>query len=87
VRLCQFQAPGGGRRVGALAGDAMIDITAPVADLLVRRRRTAGIERLARRLAQTDPGPGPARAPGGDVGSITIEPIGTLRNPVRRPEA
>ena len=29
MKLCQFQAAGGGRRVGVLDGDTVIDITAP----------------------------------------------------------
>ena len=28
MKLCQFQAAGGGHRVGVLDGDAVIDITA-----------------------------------------------------------
>jgi 2-dehydro-3-deoxy-D-arabinonate dehydratase len=57
MKLCQFQTPRGGRRVGVVDGDAVIDITAPaervtsVLDLLLRGRTPAGIERLARRLA------------------------------------
>jgi 2-dehydro-3-deoxy-D-arabinonate dehydratase len=58
MRLCQFQVPGAGRRVGLVDGDAVVDITAPregvtsVLDLLRRGRAPAGIERLARRLAR-----------------------------------
>ena len=58
MKLCQFQAAGGGRRVGVLDGDAVIDITAPkagagsVLDLLLTGRTPAGIERLARRLSR-----------------------------------
>jgi 2-dehydro-3-deoxy-D-arabinonate dehydratase len=57
MKLCQFQVTGGGRRVGVVDGDAVIDITAPsvgvrsVLDLLITGRTPAGIERLARRLA------------------------------------
>ena len=29
MKLCQFQVAGGGRRVGVLDGDDVIDITAP----------------------------------------------------------
>ena len=58
MKLCQFQVAGGGRRVGVLDGDDVIDITAPragvgsVLDLLVAGRTPAGIERLARRLGR-----------------------------------
>jgi 2-dehydro-3-deoxy-D-arabinonate dehydratase len=58
MRLCQFVLPGRGRRVGAVEGDAVVDITAPrrgigsVLELLTRGRTAAGIERLARRLAR-----------------------------------
>ncbi len=58
MKLCQFQVAGGGRRVGVLDGDDVIDITAPragvgsVLDLLVSGRTPAGIERLARRLGR-----------------------------------
>jgi 2-dehydro-3-deoxy-D-arabinonate dehydratase len=58
MKLCQFQAPGGARRVGLLDGDTVVDITAPragiasVLDLVVRGRTAAGVERLARRLAR-----------------------------------
>jgi 2-dehydro-3-deoxy-D-arabinonate dehydratase len=58
MKLCQFQAPGGARRVGVVDGDAVIDITAPragiasVLDLVVQGRTVAGVERLARRLAR-----------------------------------
>jgi len=58
MKLCQFQAPGGGRRVGVVESDQVIDITAPregvqgVLDLVVQGRTAAGIERLARRLAR-----------------------------------
>jgi 2-dehydro-3-deoxy-D-arabinonate dehydratase len=58
MKLCQFQIAGGGRRVGVLDGDDVIDITAPragvgsVLDLLVSGRTPAGIERLARRLGR-----------------------------------
>jgi 2-dehydro-3-deoxy-D-arabinonate dehydratase len=58
MKLCQFQAAGGARRVGVLDGDAVIDITAPragvrsVLDLVRQGRTPAGIERLARRLAR-----------------------------------
>ncbi len=78
MKLCQFQGPGGGRRVGLLDGDAVIDITAradgveSVGDLLLRGRTAAGMERLARRLARgrrrrypwrgLDRAPGPRRA-------------------------
>jgi 2-dehydro-3-deoxy-D-arabinonate dehydratase len=57
MKLCQFQAAGGARRVGVLDGDAVIDITSPrtgitsVLDLVVQGRTAAGVERLARRLA------------------------------------
>jgi 2-dehydro-3-deoxy-D-arabinonate dehydratase len=58
MRLCQFQVPGGGPRVGVVEGDEVVDITAPregvasALDLVVRGRTGAGIERLARRLAR-----------------------------------
>ena len=48
MKLCQFQAAGGGRRVGVLDGDTVIDITAPragagsVLDLLLTGRRRPG---------------------------------------------
>jgi len=57
MRLCQFQVPGAGRRVGVVDGDVVSDVTAPrdgvgsVLDLIVRGRTAAGVERLARRLA------------------------------------
>jgi 2-dehydro-3-deoxy-D-arabinonate dehydratase len=58
MKLCQFQVAGGGRRVGVVDGDAVVDITAPragvssVMDLVTTGRTAAGIERLARRLAR-----------------------------------
>jgi 2-dehydro-3-deoxy-D-arabinonate dehydratase len=58
MKVCQFQIAGGGRRVGVLDGDSVIDITAPragvgsVLDLVVAGRTPAGVERLARRLAR-----------------------------------
>jgi 2-dehydro-3-deoxy-D-arabinonate dehydratase len=58
MRLCQFQLPGGERRVGVVEGEAVIDITArkdgvvSVLDLIRLGRTAAGIERLARRLAR-----------------------------------
>jgi 2-dehydro-3-deoxy-D-arabinonate dehydratase len=58
MKLCQFQVAGGGRRVGVLDGDTVIDITAPragagsVLDLVVAGRTPAGIERLARQLSR-----------------------------------
>jgi len=58
MKLCQFQIPGAGRRVGLLEGDTVIDITArqdgiaSVLDLLLRGRTAPGIERLARRLGR-----------------------------------
>ncbi len=75
MRLCQFQIPAAGRRVGVLDGDEVIDITArsegvsSVLDLLLRGRTAAGIERLARRLARAPRRPrypwrGLDRAPG-----------------------
>ncbi|MBI2466384.1 MAG: hypothetical protein HYV62_00940, partial [Candidatus Rokubacteria bacterium] len=59
MRLCQFQLPGGGRRVGLVEDDAVVDITAPgmgvgsVVDLVVAGRTAAGVERLARRLLRS----------------------------------
>jgi 2-dehydro-3-deoxy-D-arabinonate dehydratase len=59
MKICQFQAAGGGRRVGVVQGDEVVDITAPregagsVLALLLRGRTAAGIERLARRLVRT----------------------------------
>jgi 2-dehydro-3-deoxy-D-arabinonate dehydratase len=75
MRLCQFQMPGGGLRVGVVEGEAVVDITAPregvgtVQDLLLRGRTPTGIERLARRLARAPRRPRHAwaaldRAPG-----------------------
>jgi 2-dehydro-3-deoxy-D-arabinonate dehydratase len=58
MKLCQFQTPRDGRRVGLVEGDEVVDITSraervrSVLDLLVRGRTPAGIERLARRLAR-----------------------------------
>jgi 2-dehydro-3-deoxy-D-arabinonate dehydratase len=58
MKLCQFQIAGGGRRVGVVEGDTVIDITAPragvgsVLDLVTVGRTPAGIERLVRRLAR-----------------------------------
>jgi len=58
MKLCQFQVAGGGRRVGVVDGDAVIDITATrtgvgsVLDLVTAGRTPAGVERLARRLAR-----------------------------------
>ncbi|MFQ5898502.1 MAG: fumarylacetoacetate hydrolase family protein [Candidatus Methylomirabilia bacterium] len=58
MRLCQFQTPGAGRRVGLVEGDTVTDITTrqegivSVLDLLLRGRTAAGIERIARRLAR-----------------------------------
>jgi 2-dehydro-3-deoxy-D-arabinonate dehydratase len=58
MRLCQFQTPRDGRRVGLVEGDEVVDITSraegvgSVLDLVVRGRTPAGIERLARRLAR-----------------------------------
>jgi 2-dehydro-3-deoxy-D-arabinonate dehydratase len=57
MKLCQFQVAGA-RRVGALEGDSVIDITAPragvnsVLDLITKGRTPAGIERLARQLVR-----------------------------------
>jgi 2-dehydro-3-deoxy-D-arabinonate dehydratase len=58
MKLCQFQTPRDGRRVGLVEGDTVVDITSraervgSVLDLIVRGRTPAGIERLARRLAR-----------------------------------
>jgi len=58
VKLCQFQHAAGGRRVGLIDGDTVLDITSRAAgltsvlDLIVRGRTPAGIERLAARLAR-----------------------------------
>lgn len=58
MKLCQFQTPDGGRRVGLVEGETVTDITArregivSVLDLLVRGRTASGIERMARRLAR-----------------------------------
>jgi len=58
MKLCQFQAAGGGRRVGVLDGDAVIDITAPragagsVLELVLTGKTATGIERLARQLSR-----------------------------------
>jgi 2-dehydro-3-deoxy-D-arabinonate dehydratase len=58
MKLCQFQVAGGGRRVGVVDGEAVIDITAPragagsVLDLIRAGRTPAGIERLARKLSR-----------------------------------
>jgi 2-dehydro-3-deoxy-D-arabinonate dehydratase len=58
MKLCQFQIAGGGRRVGVVDGDAVIDITTPragvasVLDLVTRGRTPTGIERLARQLSR-----------------------------------
>ena len=57
MKLCQFLIAGG-RRVGLVDGDMVVDITSPrdgaasVLDLLLRGRTPVGIERLARRLAR-----------------------------------
>src|SRR6516164_1463254 len=57
MKLCQFQLPRLGARLGVLDGDTVIDVTSPrvgvtsVLDLLVQGRSPLGIERLARRLA------------------------------------
>jgi len=57
VKLCQFQTPRGGRRVGVVEDEDVVDITSAserltsALDLLLRGRTPAGIERLARRLA------------------------------------
>jgi 2-dehydro-3-deoxy-D-arabinonate dehydratase len=57
MKLCQFQTPRGGRRVGVVDGDTVVDITAPsegvrsVLDLLVRGKTPTGIDRLAGRLS------------------------------------
>jgi len=58
MKLCQFEVPGAGRRVGVVEDAEVIDITARAAGVgsvldLVRQGRTpAGVERLARRLAR-----------------------------------
>lgn len=58
MRLCQFQLPGGGRRIGVADGEQVVDITArgdgvaSVLDLIVRGRTATGVERLVRRLAR-----------------------------------
>jgi 2-dehydro-3-deoxy-D-arabinonate dehydratase len=58
MKLCQFQAAGGARRVGVVEGEAVIDITAPragvgsVLDLVIQGRTPTGIERLARQLVR-----------------------------------
>jgi 2-dehydro-3-deoxy-D-arabinonate dehydratase len=58
MKLCQFQIAGGGRRVGVVDGDMVIDITAARAGAgsvleLVRAGRTpTGVERLARQLSR-----------------------------------
>jgi 2-dehydro-3-deoxy-D-arabinonate dehydratase len=60
MRLCQFQLPRGGPRIGLVDGETVVDITTPrqgirtVRDLLTRGRTAAGVERLARRLARGD---------------------------------
>lgn len=56
MKLVQFAPPGGGKRVGLVDGDRVLDITArregiaSVLDLVVRGGTAAAIERLARRL-------------------------------------
>jgi 2-dehydro-3-deoxy-D-arabinonate dehydratase len=58
MKLCQFQTPRDGRRVGLVEGDEVVDITSraervgSVLELVVRGRTPAGIERLAGRLAR-----------------------------------
>jgi 2-dehydro-3-deoxy-D-arabinonate dehydratase len=58
VKLCQFQLPGRGRRVGLVEGDSVIDVTSPgdgitsVLDLVNQGRSAAGLERLVRRVAR-----------------------------------
>ncbi len=58
MRLCQFQTPREGRRVGLIDGDEVVDITSrpegvtSTLDLIVRGRTPAGIERLVRRLVR-----------------------------------
>lgn len=57
MKLCQFQRPGGGRRVGVVDGEEVVDITSTAEhvtstlDLVLRGRTPVGIERLASRLA------------------------------------
>jgi 2-dehydro-3-deoxy-D-arabinonate dehydratase len=76
MKLCQFEVPGVGRRVGVVDGDTVVDVTAPregvgsTLDLLRLGRTAAGVERLARRLAAGPRRPryawtDLARAPGG----------------------
>src|SRR5262249_11060410 len=85
MKLCQFQVPAGGRRVGVVDGEAVIDITAPragagsVRELIVTGRTPAGIERLARRLARASRRPRHAwaaldRAPRGR-GAALLAPL------------
>jgi 2-dehydro-3-deoxy-D-arabinonate dehydratase len=58
MKLCQFQLPSQGVRVGVVDGDQVIDVTAPrsgvtsVLDLVRMGRTSAGIDRLAGRLAR-----------------------------------
>lgn len=59
MRFCQFQEPGGGRRVGVVDGDTVTDITTrregieSMLDLFRLGRSSVGVERLARRLARS----------------------------------
>jgi 2-dehydro-3-deoxy-D-arabinonate dehydratase len=58
VKLCQFFVPGKGKRVGVVAGDTVLDVTAPRAGVtsvtgLIAATGTAGrLERRARALAK-----------------------------------
>ena len=89
MKLCQFQLPRLGARLGVLDGDTVIDVTSPrvgvtsVLDLLVQGRSPLGIERLARRLA------GAPRRPRHAWASIDRAPRhgrGGLRIPLDAPE-
>lgn len=58
MRLCQFHAPGKGKRVGVVDGEHVIDITNPkagagsVLELVTLAGTAAGVERRARDLAK-----------------------------------
>ncbi|HTO12685.1 MAG TPA: fumarylacetoacetate hydrolase family protein [Candidatus Binatia bacterium] len=59
MKLCQFFVPGKGKRVGIVAGDAVLDVTAPrdgvssVRELIEAAGSAASLERRARALAKS----------------------------------
>jgi 2-dehydro-3-deoxy-D-arabinonate dehydratase len=89
VKLCQFEVPGRGLRVGVVEDGVVIDITAArdgagsVLELIERGRTAVGVERLARRLAR---GPRRARYPWAELDRAPSRRRAGLAAPLRPPE-